>query len=306
MVPLKLEVWGGLASQLSSLAYASWLLTNTNREVHLRHHPQGTTDRQFEIPDLVSALDSSDRLHLVSTKPNGRIASRNSRNILSRITRKINNQVQRKISPLHINQIAIDHSHLAKVKRWTISVNGYPLDWELIQSQVSHIKHCIDSSSRVNFLSNAGSEDFLAVHWRLGDYLGHPAARMTHGIIGPAGIRNGISSLRLGTSVPIVVFTDSIETARRGLEQISISNPIEYRSGDIWDDLVGMSRGRWFLGSHSAVSVWAAIAIFSSNPKAEIRLPSVWYKKPPKGISNIPLPAFPKYDPELTIDSSIF
>jgi hypothetical protein len=306
MVPLKLDVWGGLASQLSSLAYASWLLDNTDRQIHLRHYSEGTTNRSFEIPDLVSALDSSGRLDLVSVPSNGRSNSSNSRDTIRRVVRQMGIQAQRHFSPFHLNQISIDHSHLAKVKPWTISVKGYPLDWRLIRAQAHRIQYSIEISGRPNFLSNAGSEDFLAIHWRLGDYLRHPAARTTHGVIGPEGIRNGIYSLQVSSTTPIVVFTDSIEIARNGMKQISISNPIDYRSGDIWNDLVGMSRARWFLGSHSAVSVWSAIAISSCNPSAKIRLPNVWYKSPPKGISGIPLPPFPCYDPELTVDSNLF
>ena len=304
MYPLRLDLWGGLASQLSSLAYAQWILDNTQRNVELLFHPDGTTLRSLEIDGLVKCMASDGRLTMVEdafvgarTADRGTPKSKSSREF-ARLIFKVRLSLSRflmTISPFHVKKLAVMQEDLRRIRPWTRRVYGYPLDWSVIETELEVLASALARSNFPNFLSEGGQDDFIAVHWRLGDYLEHANANETHGALSPHSICAGISALNAPSGKTLRIYTDSAEMARALLGPFNIEHEIEFHSQGIWDDLYHMSRARWFLGSHSAVSVWAAFGVRRGNPNSQILLPHAWFRTPPRSLASIPRPPFDVY-----------
>lgn len=302
MGPLLLYGWGGLASQLSSVVYACWLTKNTDRQVQLRLSSGGTTYRKIQVQDLIQKSGAHERISVRSTgndmfrsydAENDSQTQRFVRRLVASGLPALVNQWQR-FSPFHVVGDAIMKEDLERVGKYTRLIRGYPLDWQLIESECTSLSTILAASDYTNFLEGGGQDDFVAIHWRLGDYRRHPEAARTHGLIPVVSLENALSQMQL-PNVPVKVFTDEPDFASRELHSSGLGPRVSVQSGDIWSDLWSMSRAKWFIGSHSAVSLWAALGIRRGNPEARILMPDQWFLRRPRQARSIRLPTFETY-----------
>ena len=303
--PVKLHAWGGLAAQLSSLAYALWILENHDRPVLIAFHTGGTSHRSFAIEPLVRVAREEWALPLNfeiiddwSDAPSSASGIRQLGR-LPELGRRRMQLVRSRLSSKTIHRPIIMRSDLTDLLRSQTEIIGYPLDWTIATQMADAIGDLLASTTLPNFLRGAGEDGFIAVHWRLGDYLDHPDARATHGIVPPESLMQAVDTKFSDASLSVVVYTDSPQRALELFSQTPCTRPMEFRSGDIWNDLFDMSRTSNFLGSHSAVSFWVATAIRQANPEASVFLPDRWFRTTPRGMGHVPPPPFPTYSTSL-------
>lgn len=173
---------------------------------------------------------------------------------------------------------------LKRIKWWSISVDGYHADMRVIRDSWPYIRDLVKKSRVDNFIEEAGTLDHLSIHWRLGDYL-TTSANQTHGIVDVLSLYHVIESVTRDHSIDkIQIFTDSPAVASLMISQLSFTVQPEVISNDIWSDLVAMSKARFFIGSHSSISIFAALAILDKNPHNYVYFPEEWFKNLPQGF----------------------
>ena len=173
---------------------------------------------------------------------------------------------------------------LKRIKRWSISVDGYHADMRVIRDSWPYIRDLVKASRVDNFIEEAGTLNHLSVHWRLGDYL-TTSANQTHGIVDALSLYRVIKSITTHHAIEkIQIFTDSPAVASQMISQFSFAVQVEVISNDIWSDLVAMSKSRYFIGSHSSISIFAALAILDKNPHNYVYFPEEWFKHLPEGF----------------------
>lgn len=112
----------------------------------------------------------------------------------------------------------------------------------------------------------------MAIHWRLGDYVNNEF----HGAMGWSSLETCLRNAA-SPNLPVKIFSDSPELASRIIGNGLRHRPHEFISNQIWEDLVGMTRSKIFIGTHSGVSVLAAMALRNENRNCRTWLPNKWF-----------------------------
>lgn len=273
---LRIHVWGGLAGQLSGLSTAIWAERNLKRKIVLVFHTGGISRYEFLLGEVLGSIQYvqiDDHADLVDRKKEYRLFARGLASLKARMKLVVRRPLKR--AGFIREGDAIDRELLRSVKPWTVVVRGYPSDWGIAQDSLAELQRRLSNFKESNFLQPA-ENFFLALHWRLGDYLQHPEANALHGTISPSSIGETIRDL-VEPSVPVRIYTDDASEARKRMVSLGLPNSITIHSSDIWTDMFEMSSGRWFVGSNSGVSVWVALAMSGHMVKSAY-LPSFWFK----------------------------
>lgn len=109
----------------------------------------------------------------------------------------------------------------------------------------------------------------------------NPNANKFHGTVSMSSLDRAVRSLP-EPDLPIRIFTDSVELVRMRVRASNLFRSAQIFKQDVWTDLYAMSRANYFIGSHSGVSLWAALAIEKSG-QGSVFLPSSWVKDNSKG-----------------------
>jgi len=149
---------------------------------------------------------------------------------------------------------------------------GYPNDFAVAERMLPILATIITEAGMHDFLRDTGRSNDVAIHWRVGDYLENPF----HGTYAWSAFDKLLDSLNDDTET-IRIFTDSPDYVHKSVKNSDKREQIVIESGDIWNDLYLMTRSRIFIGSHSGISLWAAMALMQGGSQAQVQLPSRWF-----------------------------
>ena len=278
---LLLHAWGGLGGQLLALSYAIWISKHHERAVKLVFHDGGASLRPLELSDVL-ASEFIQNMNISYTRVHDFTSSRTADSVFGQLSSKIKSKLKT-IKALVFRKFNISQNtfilpditmvELAQLSQDTQELKGYSTDYSVFEEVQSEICTALQYSNQPNFLANGGQENSLSIHWRLGDYLNNPF----HGTVSFTSISKAIKSLGLPVETPIALFTDSPDIALKKIQESGFDRHIEIRSSSIWNDMFLMSRSKFFIGNHSAVSLLASLSIHSGNSESTILFPSKWF-----------------------------
>lgn len=279
---IRVHCWGGLAGQLTGLITAMWIEKELGRTPYIIFHDGGVSRRPLEIRDLGSGYE------IRVAHESAAIDTGNAQNHLTSQVLKFKCRVSMIVGcagramKLILPEEALTQETLRNgVHPLTLSCRGYCPDLRMHRDVLDELSRRIATTSRPNFLEDAGREPFIAVHWRLGDYLMNPNANEFHGTITTSSLERAISSIP-ESDLPVRIFTDSVDLVKIRIVESEQLRSAVIVSQDIWTDLYEMSRAQYFIGSHSGVSLWAALAI-ERGGRGSVFLPSSWVKNNSSG-----------------------
>lgn len=278
---LLLHAWGGLGGQLLALSYAIWITKHHNRAVHLVFHDGGASLRPLELSDVLASEYiqkmniSYSRIHDFTSSSAADSAFGKLSSAIKAKLKKYKAFAVKKLNLKATNYILPDITmvDLLNLSQNIEELNGYSTDYSVVEEVQPEICAALEFSNQPNFLANGGKENRLSIHWRLGDYINNPF----HGTVSFQSISNAIHSLGLPIDTPITLFTDSPEIASKEIRESSFDQHIEIRSSTIWNDMFEMSRSKYFIGNHSAISLLASLSIHAGNPESKILFPVNWF-----------------------------
>lgn len=287
---ITLSVPGGLAGQMFAVCYAAWLGENRGVETHLQFHDIGTEISGFALGALLDT-QAAKKLGISYSKVSGNLnwSSGSSSRAVDLVRQTLGGTKVWGLGQVVVGALRGERKingrwFFPRRKTGTISLEtlgsvgpgtnlvGYPGDYRVIEEAWSTLSELIEQSGLPNFSRATGVEDSVAVHWRLGDYFNN----RTHGSITWGSLEKSIRHA-VRDDVPIKIFTDSPDLAMELVNQGTGGRDIEYVSTDIWSDLYAMTRSQTFIGSHSAVSFLAAIALRRDSSTSRTWLPQRWY-----------------------------
>lgn len=278
---LSLHAWGGLGGQILALAYAVWITKHHKRAVKLIFHDGGASLRPLELSDVLES-DYIKNMNITYTKVHDFTANSSADTafgILSSKMKQILKPVKAyvfkkmKIRPKTYILPDITMSEIIHLSPETIELNGYTTDYSVFEEVQTEICEALQYSNQPNFLLNGGQDNSLSIHWRLGDYINNPF----HGTVTFESISGAIGLLKLPPKTPITLYTDSPSIALKLVKESGFVRDIEIKSSTIWNDMFQMSRSKYFIGNHSAVSLLVSLSIQSGNPETSIFFPSKWF-----------------------------
>lgn len=264
---LDVHAWGGLAGQLSALSTCLWIEEHLARETRLVFHEGGVSRRPLVIGPLMQGIPVKIVSEPFEFNLDGSPGPHPglSRRLLLRLRRG-------RLAFLSSVGLAVVGDSLGKealqaLPRRVGTVFGYPSDWRIMGETSSAIANRLSSATIPNFLAHAGEEDSIAVHWRLGDYLASSRTLATHGLVSPVELAQAIKALP--EEIPIKVFSDSpelVEYSLRGSTMLAQRAEVILEP-DIWKTMFKMTRSRYFIGTNSGISMWAALAVDRAGGK---------------------------------------
>lgn len=287
---------GGLGAQLSGLSYALWLRKYQHKPIKITFREKGLSFYPIIIEDLLfdfdykilKQIDNSDApkaIQLVISQNRIPVPLKKCVQLVRSVVKKCIDRFGVRLEQQHLSRQKMQRVN--KLTRW---IHGYHTDWSIIDEVWPELSSLISRHRILNFMCNAGLEESIAIHWRLGDYLTNSSANHTHGTVSLEAILDCLEKV-IGESKieKIKIFTDSPEDVIEKLAELHPSQKFEIISGNIWEDLYQMSRSRVFIGSHSSISGWAAMAIARSGLNSIVYLPTEWFKNPPVGFEYLDL-----------------
>lgn len=292
---LTLAVPGGLAGQIFAVGYGAWISTRLNQRVHLQFHDVGTSIAKFGVAELCET-PMAKNLGITYSQVSGgwppsnafislngmgsRVSSKLKSTLVGGVTQAmlrggaLELERRRRGTNVNTNRFIdgiITKQRLESAKAGS-TVVGYPSDLQIIEDSWIELSQIIRESGLPDFSSQTATEDSIAIHWRLGDYVGNH----THGAVDWSSLNNCIKSLH-ETRLRLKIFTDSPDLAEKIIKHDRKSVDYEIISGKIWSDLQEMTRSRTFIGTNSGVSFLAALAMVQDNDGARIWLPNQWF-----------------------------
>jgi len=292
---LTLAVPGGLAGQIFAVGYGAWISTRLNQRVHLQFHDVGTSIAKFSVAELCETSTAKTlgisysqvsggwppsktmgSFKGMGSRVSGKLKSTSLGGVTQAMLRGGALELERRRSGGNVNTMRFMDGVITKQKLETAkpgsTVVGYPADPQIIEDSWAELSQIIAESGLPDFSSQTATEESIAVHWRLGDYVGNH----THGAVDWTSIVNCIKG-SCETGLPLKIFTDSPDLAKEIISHNIGSSNYEIISGKIWSDLKQMTQSRTFIGTNSGVSLLAALAMVQDKAEAHIWLPKQWF-----------------------------
>lgn len=284
---VRLHVFGGLAAQLLGVSYAIYLKQQLGYTCRLVFDSGGTSKRTLVIRDLLETrtIRMLGITYLVVAPPRTK----------NRMVRTVGFMLYRwRLKLLGLHRPTHTYGNIRKTDLEGLSgnklvISGYPTDFTVPEAILPVLSAAIDETVRPNFLRPTLVSPGIAVHWRLGDYIGNSF----HGVIPPQDIVTGLGLLNPDwESKDLVIFTDSPSVVESAEVRKYFSNAV-VRCEDIWSDLYEMSSSEKFLGSHSGISQWVALSL-SSRGNSSFVLPKWWFRSSNGDAEVLPTDAMEK------------
>lgn len=286
---------GGTAGQIFALCYGLVLAETGLCKPHIRFYDIGTTISKLSIEPLLSSKTATSLgITYNSVKGNLTWNGRGMNALLNLSLARIRGtslwrrigkfvvkrkglqaeSVNSKVDPGQLSSgvIRLEELNGLELKRLVI---GYPTDLRVIEKAWACLKKVLSESDVPNFSQSPGTQESIAIHWRLGDFLEAGAA-----VAWPS-IEKCLTSLP--DSLPINIHTDSPHLAKSLVQESRFLNRLHFVSNDIWDDLFSMTRSRYFIGSPSGISFLASLSVLESELGGEVFVPDYWMTDPDLG-----------------------
>jgi hypothetical protein len=293
---LTMQVYGGLGGQLAGLAYAIWMHDNYQVETRLVFNSGGVSHRPLSISKLLHLKEITSR-GITYFQIHGVVGSR------GRTVRQMIEPWVVGLRPLTHDFEIITREDFAQMQGNRMRVKGYPVDFRVMDSIFEELRFAVGGSGYPNFLEQQPPRNTIAIHWRLGDFVGNHF----HGVVTSDSIAEGLDiCCPQWRNKTLEIYTDSPDLLANGRFQ-SVLGDYKVISGDIWSDLRGMCSASSFLGNHSSISQWAALSMVRNATDPTVVLPTRWSFGTAKSEIALPSPAMkermiwePKLSPTLT------
>lgn len=298
-----MNVAGGLAAQLLALAYALFVSSETQGRTHvlMRFQDGSSFNRGWHLGEIQEAESlRNSNIHFEITRTQTArprvLISRFAPALMKRVNRARRNESLPTVVTMEELQSLLSEPPSVLNPR----ADSYLADYRIVEAvwpQLCEVMGAI--SAPHNFVRSAGAEDSIAIHWRLGDYLSSDF----HGHVRLEAIMTCISEARLhNPDLPVRFFSDSPDLVKASLATLQLENHEVVDSRNIWLALTEMAKSRWFVGTNSGISLFAALAIHrSGRDRTSVFLPRQWSVEklgtdlpPPDLLSCVAL-----YDPRL-------
>ena len=255
---LKIHCWGGLGSQLLALNY--YLRVQElypGKRIILVLHTGGITARNSEIDFL------SNRINLL--KVDDYRAGINDKHSHASSSKPIFYFSKALIKSLanYLRFVITDDKKVLKVKFWTFSVRCTYIANVLRKQDILYLADILEIDS------NSSEEDFLGVHYRMGDL---PTVKSDSLV--PLNLISSVISQIVSTGAvveKVKIFSDSI------LEDSNLQLPkeigFEWKSVETLQTIRELSKAKYFVGTNSKVSLWVAIFRLCLSVPGDIYLP---------------------------------
>jgi glycosyltransferase involved in cell wall biosynthesis len=288
---LRISSTGGLGAQLCALSYGLWLSKHTDRHVRIHFFEKGLSYFPIIIQNILYGM--SFQIRHAATGLESKVD--NESTVIYKYLFKIRNLSVGKFNlilrffarklRLVISSENLTLEKLQKIRAYTLRVSGYHTDWRIMAEMWPETQQRVSTLIEHDFTEGLASKRHISVHWRLGDYLNNPEANKTHGTIAPDSLIDCIlNASQISGFKTVKVYSDSPDLAKVLLLDHLPGLQVSFPRGEILEDLFNMTRASVFIGSHSSISTWAALAITRHNPNAFVYLPDVWFKQAPPGF----------------------
>ncbi len=253
---IRVHCWGGLGSQLFAWAFFEELILRfPKRRIKIYLHTGGVTNRASEIDFLFEEDEISnieDFLNPISdtSLSKAKLHTSISLNILKASIIKL-------LLFLGILSYAEDSEIAKKIKPWVISIRGHYSYFKITKETIRRmhlraLQHSLDF-----FPLNLEYENFLGLHYRLGDLL--ILDTKSH-IEFPIIFHEVIEKYDLAKTVDsLVIFSDSPTMVTREIRDVELNLPIIIPSKNTWDTIQDLTKATYFVGTNSKISLWIVI-----------------------------------------------
>jgi len=292
---ITLAVPGGLAGQIFAVGYGAWISSQLGKSVHLQFHDVGTSIAKFSVAELcetptakhlditfsqirggwppVSSLSTLSGLR-------GNVSTKLSNSFISSFTRgairRAQNEFQKHVDGGNDNTLRFNFGVITKAKLQSAKLGstivGYPVEYQIVEDSWPLLAQMVRESGLPDFASQTERDESIAIHWRLGDYVGNP----THGAVNWSSLVHCLQAIS-PSKLPLKIFTDSPELAKNIIGRSLPGREYSVISGEIWSDLSQMTRSQTFIGTNSGVSFLAALAMSQGRETRRVWLPKQWF-----------------------------
>lgn len=285
---LTLAIPGGLAGQIFAVGYGGWISSKLGQRVHIQFHDIGTEISKFSVAALCKTKTAK-KLHISYSLVSGNWPPSHELSRVNRFRHMLSGYVKRsrggaiflgalrriqnELKPETIKASfgVISKSILKSAKRGTVIV-GYPTDYQIIEESWFLLSKMLHECESLDFTSNTATEESIALHWRLGDYV----ENSFHGAVSWSSLFHCLEGIGL-SDIPLKIFTDSPDLAKKTIGNKLAGRNYSVISGEIWSDLKLMTKSRIFIGTNSGISFLVALALSQDSNRAQIWLPEKWF-----------------------------
>jgi|688.fasta_scaffold78076_4 hypothetical protein len=264
-----LAVPGGLAGQIFAVGYAVILSNKYKKNVHIQFHDVGTNISKFGVEKILETRTARG-LGITYSQTNRAWPVE-----LNKFKSDILNRIPRSTSLAEEDSLpfgVITDLTLSRARRGSI-ICGYPTDYRIIEESWPILSQMIGESGYLDFTKFTGMENSVAIHWRLGDYVGNEF----HGAVTWNSLENCLL-LANENGLKVRVFSDSLDLAKEIIGQRLANYDIELVANDIWTDLYLMTRSKVFIGTQSGISFLTALSLRHDSGSAKTWLPDKWFR----------------------------
>ena len=251
---------GGLGNQLFQVAAGTFLKENLGKEVVfdatlLTRVPKEMRLRNVEVEWLIESSDFK----------NSNILT------LSGVL------LDRYFNKLILKEENLNDKIIERITSKTKILNGYFQIHEYVDKSWTKLGPNILDKIKQNSKKNNSGVNYVAVHFRGGDYLSDELTRQTHGVTGLNYFTEGVKRLTEELNLEKVIFvTDTPEFLKEKIEKFKNLDITISSSKNIYEDLALIANSSGVVMSNSTFSWWGAY-IANKISDARIIAPTPWF-----------------------------
>ena len=251
---------GGLGNQLFQVAAGTFLKENLGKQVKFDATLLTSVPKKIRLRDIeVEWLIDSSELYRSSLLTFG-----------SLFLEKIPNSVI--LKEKNLNDKVLD-----RITEKSKFISGYFHNYNYVDKSWTKLGPKILNKLNQNLKSNKYTPNYVAAHFRGGDYLSDKKTRHLHGVTGLNYFMKGVKRLTSELNINKVVFvTDSPEFLRKNLSEFTYLDTTIASSDNIFEDLAVISNASGVVMSNSTFSWWGAF-IANKISNAKIIAPTPWF-----------------------------
>lgn len=251
---------GGLGNQLFQVAAGIYLREKLKQDVVfdstlLTKVPKGVRLRDVEVDWLLN----SDELSKGSLRTLGLVA------------------LDRYFPKIILKEKDLNHEILTEVKGDFRILNGYFQNRNYADFSWSFLKDKILSKLDYSFPRELLGQDYVALHFRGGDYLNDRHTRDSHGVTGFNYFKSALGFIRNQTNLDtLLIVTDTPSHIDKNIEEFKDFEIKIVSSENLYVDLSIISKAKSVVMSNSSFSWWGAF-IADKTLSAQIVAPKPWF-----------------------------
>lgn len=262
---LKIHCWGGLGSQLYTLAlYLRLSKLFPKRSIEIVFHTGGVTER---LSDLAFIFPNAQIVEDFST---GQYSEQNSSvKVLTRMRSYFRVSLKRALLALGFLATLDSENQFRAIRPWVIAIRGHYSDLCIPPETTQDIYKI----AMVNFPQYAilESTSFIGIHYRLGDLLELGTKSPTDSNYLERVMRQLPKEIE---DLSFQIFSDSPAIARQNLPFIVNKYITSIQDGAPWEVILTLANAKIVIGTSSKLSIWSCVFALSRDRNVQIFMPS--------------------------------